>query len=139
MLGYLLLCCHLVGDYLLQSQAMADRKVTDFRWAVIHAMFYLLPFMVVPFVAGVDSVRWVVAVNIIFWSHAIIDRFRVAARLAAWYGTGTRKSGIWAKYNVSQDDVPPFLSVWLTIIADNTLHLVINGVCVAWALMDKQA
>lgn len=112
------LLAHLVGDYVLQSQPMADRKVTDIRWALIHATAYTLPFLLLT----QDLQR----LAVIALTHALIDRYRIAARWVAWYGTGTRASGIWIRWNVSTDPVPPFLSVWLTIIVDNTFHLVIN-------------
>ena len=112
------LLAHLVGDYVLQSQPMSDRKVTDIRWALIHATAYTLPFLLLT-----QDVR---RLAVIALTHALIDRYRIAARWVAWYGTGTRASGIWSRWNVSTDLVPPFLSVWLTIIVDNTLHLVIN-------------
>lgn len=31
-----------------------------------------------------------------------------------------------------QDDVPAWLSVWLLIITDNTLHLICNGLAIWW-------
>lgn len=112
------LLAHLVGDYVLQSQPMSDRKVTDIRWALIHATAYTLPFLLLT-----QDVR---RLAVIALTHALIDRYRIAARWVAWYGTGTRASGVWSRWNISTDAVPPFMSVWLTIIVDNTLHLVIN-------------
>lgn len=114
-----LLLCHLLGDYVLQSQPMADRKTSDIRWALIHAAFYTLPFL------ALTQDGWRLA--LIGGTHALIDRYRIAARWCAFYGTGTRTSGIWSRWNVSADPVPPFLAVWLTIIVDNTLHLAINA------------
>lgn len=31
-----------------------------------------------------------------------------------------------------ESGLPPWLSVWLLIIADNTLHLICNGIALAW-------
>lgn len=118
------LLAHLVGDYVLQSQPMADRKVTDIRWALIHALAYTAPFLLL-------TLDWR-ALAVIAGTHALIDRYRVAARWAAWYGTGTRAGGIWSRWNTSTDPVPPFLSVWLTIIVDNTMHLAINHAALTW-------
>lgn len=112
------LLAHLVGDYVLQSQPMADRKTTDIRWALVHALFYTLPFALLT-----QDPR---ALFVIGGTHALIDHFRLAAKWCALWGTGTRTSGLWARWNVSTDPVPPFLGVWLTIICDNTMHLCIN-------------
>lgn len=117
------LLAHLVGDYALQSQPMADRKVTDIRWALIHAATYAVPFLAI-------TRDWR-ALAVIALTHALIDRYRIAARWVAWYGTGTRATGIWSRWNVSSDPVPPFLAVWLTIIVDNTMHLCVNHAALA--------
>lgn len=111
--------CHLLGDYVLQSQPMADRKTSSLLWAAVHASFYTLPFLFL------THDLWRLA--IIGGTHMVIDRYRLAARWCAFYGTGTRASGLWAPCNVSTDPVPPFLAVWLTIIVDNTMHLIINA------------
>lgn len=118
------LLAHLVGDYVLQSQPMADRKVTDIRWALVHATAYTLPFLLLT----QDLQR----LAVIALTHALIDRYRIASRWVAWYGTGTRSSGIWSRWNVSTDPVPPFLSVWLTIIVDNTFHIIVNHFALGW-------
>lgn len=112
------LLAHLVGDYVLQSQPMADRKTTDIRWALIHGIMYTVPFLFL-------TRDWR-ALAIIAGTHTLIDRYRLAARWCRFYGTGTRATGIWARWNTGAGVVPPFLSVWLTIIVDNTLHLIIN-------------
>lgn len=112
------LICHLIGDYPLQSQPMADRKVTSWRWAFIHAAVYTLPFLLI-------CQNWR-ALAIICGTHAVIDRLRLAAKWCAFYGTGTRITGLWRRWNVSAEPVPPFLAVWLTIIVDQTMHLAIN-------------
>ena len=117
------LLAHLVGDYALQSQPMADRKTTDIRWALVHAVAYTIPFLCL-------TLDWR-ALAVIAGTHALIDRYRVAARWVAWYGTGTRAGGIWSRWNTSTDPVPPFLAVWLTIIVDNTMHLCVNHAALA--------
>lgn len=119
------LLAHLVGDYVLQSQPMADRKAGEWRWALLHALIYTVPFLVLT-----QDPR---ALLVICATHAVIDHYRLAARWVAFYGTGTRVGGLWAKWNVSTEPVPPFLSVWLTIIVDNTFHLAINAAALAWA------
>lgn len=112
------LLAHLLGDYALQSQAMADRKTTSLRWACIHAGFYGLPFLALVS----HPWQWLVIVG----THAIIDRYKLAARWCAFYGTGCL-GGLWGRFGVRSEPVPAFLAVWLTIIVDNTMHLCINA------------
>lgn len=111
------LLAHLVGDYVLQSQPMADRKVSSLPWAVVHAAFYTLPFLLLTTSPA--------ALLVIGGTHALIDRYRVAARWCAFYGSGSI-GGLWGRFSVRDEPPPPFLTVWLTIIVDNTFHLCIN-------------
>lgn len=122
---------HLVGDYVLQSHAMAIRKTSSWTWAGIHAAFYSIPFAVLLFLLAPD--RALVALLVIGGTHAVIDRLALGARWARWYGNG--HPGLW--WREADGDFPappPFLGVWLTIIVDNTMHLCINAAALAWAV-----
>ena len=44
MLGELLLA-HFVGDFVLQNDAMAQRKKTSHYWCSVHVLTYLMPFL----------------------------------------------------------------------------------------------
>lgn len=111
------LLAHLVGDYVLQSHRMALRKTSESKWALIHALFYGLPFLLL--VSG--PWQWLVIVL----THAVIDRFKLADRWCRFYGVG--HPGLWwSAKNGEFSAPPPFLGVWLTIIVDNTAHLAIN-------------
>jgi Protein of unknown function (DUF3307) len=67
--------CHLVGDYVLQSDWMAQTK-TQRSWpAIVHAVTYTLPFLVL-------SSSWT-ALGVIAGSHFVIDRWRLA-RYICW-------------------------------------------------------
>ncbi len=117
---------HLIGDYLIQSDWMANEKTKQTFPAFVHALFYTLPFLYI-------TLSWK-ALVLILLSHLIMDRFRLA-RYICWVknvvgpksyryswkdceGTGYHK------------DRPPWLSVWLMIIADNTVHLIGNGLII---------
>lgn len=115
------LLAHVVGDYVLQSDWMASEKTKRLSVAFVHALCYALPFLALrPSLAA-----WAVIVA----THAIIDRFRLARYV------------VWAKEWLSPHrprpladcptgygaDKPPWLAVWLLIIADNTMHVAING------------
>jgi hypothetical protein len=116
---------HLIGDYVTQSHWMAENKTKTHAPALIHASVYGLPFLLI----GSP-----IAVLVIFATHFLIDRYRLARYI------------VWAKnrlfnpaFPVLTDcptgyppESPAWLSVWLLIVADNTLHLVINYSALRW-------
>jgi hypothetical protein len=44
------------------------------------------------------------------------------------------KNGPWHKLTATgyPEEVPEWLSIWLLIIADNTIHIIINGAAIAY-------
>ena len=120
------LVAHLVGDYILQSNWMATEKTKRSVAALAHAICYSLPFLFLT--------RSPVALAVIFASHFIIDRWRLA-RYVIWLknflGPGNPS---WSECSGTgyAPDVPPWLAVWLLIIADNTLHILCNGLAIAY-------
>lgn len=113
------LVAHLVGDYILQSHWMATEKTKRSAAAALHAVCYSLPFV---FIASIPAL-WVIAV-----SHFVIDRWRIA-RFVVWAKNGCRGPFTATGY---PGDTPPWLAVWLLIIADNTLHILVNGAAIRW-------
>lgn len=111
---------HLVGDYILQSHWMATNKTKDSLAALLHAVTYTIPFALIT--------GSVAALAFICGTHFLIDRFRLA-RFVVWAKNGMRGPVTATGY---ADDVPPWLSVWLLIWADNTLHIICNGLAVAY-------
>ena len=110
---------HLVGDSLLQSHWMATEKTRNSVAAAVHAATYTLPFA---------FITWSpVALALICITHFIVDRWRLA-RFVVWAKNGARGPVTATGY---ADDVPAWLSVWLLIVADNTLHILINGAVLA--------
>jgi hypothetical protein len=176
------IAAHLVGDYLLQSQWMADQKTRRLLVAAIHALTYSAAF----YFLRPSLPAWLVMVV----THALIDRYRLAryvvwlknclspfnvlgalrlispwrCRHPAWLrnfepdvyaficACGARKDcGVWSEEwsdhpgrlssnppwaecsaTGYQKDLPPWLATWLLIIADNILHLIINGICLTY-------
>lgn len=145
---------HLIGDYVIQSDWMANEKTKKLEVALLHAIVYAIPFVfLLP--------SWWGLVFIVL-THAVIDRYRLAKYVVyaknflapastievvldrqenvggktifvrrevphRWWhpweectGTGYHK------------DRPPWMSVWLLIIADNTLHLLCNAFALAY-------
>lgn len=119
-LGAGLLLAHLAGDYLLQTNHQAAEKLHAWPPALLHAATYTachLPLTRSP---------WRLAV--IGGTHAVIDRYRLA-RHVVWLknqaAPARHRNGHTATgYG---DDVPVWLSTFLLIAADNTIHLLLNA------------
>jgi len=125
------LILHLFGDYVLQSDWMAQNKTKRDLPAFTHALVYALPF----FLLTRDSVRGQIAWATIFLTHFVIDRYRLA-RYVVWakeWLSPTRplpwKDCTGTGYDPAK---PAWLAVWLMIAADNTLHLAINYAAIRW-------
>ena len=116
------LLCHLWGDYIFQSDWMAQNKTKNSRAAFVHALFYTVPFF---FFA---TMRWH-PLAVILISHFLIDRFALARFVVAEKNRVLRPVEDTTNYNTSTGypaSCPLWLAVWLLIICDNTLHLTIN-------------
>lgn len=119
---------HAAGDYLIQSHWMAIEKTKRWWPAVAHAATYGLPFLLIT--------RDPVALAVIVGTHAVIDRYRLA-RHVVWAKNHLAPAGSvppWRDCSATgyPPDAPPWLAVWLLIIADNTLHVAINSVALWW-------
>ncbi|HEY1810624.1 MAG TPA: DUF3307 domain-containing protein [Acidobacteriaceae bacterium] len=158
------LLAHLVGDYLLQSDWMAQNKRRSWLPAAVHALVYSVAFLWLARTAPRPLLAWLV----IFGTHAVIDRFGLA-RYVVWaknwlgvvdryavaqYGALRNQDRWVAQRNAGPDWVPPngwhrmpwaacsatgyspdrpvWLAFWLLIIADNTLHLLLNYAALRW-------
>jgi len=115
------LLAHLVGDYLLQSHDMATKKIKSSFWAFLHAFTYTLPFL---FLTNNPT-----SLFLIFVTHLWIDRFRLV-RYVIWFKNQLLGNWLDPRDKFTDTGFPPetpaWLAVWLMIIADNTLHLLIN-------------
>jgi hypothetical protein len=128
LIAFWLIVAHLFGDYVIQSDWMALEKTKRWWPAVVHAVTYGLPFLLV------TRSPW--ALLVIVGTHAVIDRYRLA-RHVIWAKNLLAPKTYrhpWAEcaatgYHRSR---PDWLAVWLMIIADNALHLVTNGAAVVW-------
>jgi hypothetical protein len=120
------LVCHAIGDYVLQSDWMATEKTKRSVAAAAHASWYALPFLFLrPSLA---------AVAVIIGTHFVIDRWRLArfvcwAKNALWPGNPPWRECVATGYPPTR---PPWMSVWLLIIADNVMHVLINGAALRW-------
>ena len=125
------LILHLIGDYVTQSDWMAQNK-TKAAWpAGIHAALYSLPFLLLTGLSLRGQAAWAV----ILWTHFFIDRYRLA-RYVVWAKEwlSNKPPLPWRECMTTGYDPskPPWLAVWLLIAADNTLHLAINYAALRW-------
>jgi hypothetical protein len=150
------LVAHAIGDYVLQSDWMANKKRSENVAAAVHALVYTLCFL--PFVwSDRPAYRAFDVLAVIGFTHFLIDRFGLA-RYVVWAknflaprwmllgempaeatladGSVWRARREWMVRNLPWSscqgtgyppDRPPFLAVWLLIVADNILHVVINA------------
>ena len=113
---------HAVGDYVVQSDWMANHKTKRALPAALHAITYALPFLFLK-----PSRK---ALAVIVGTHYLIDRYRLA-RFVCW---AKNQTGPIETHELTDtgypDSRPPWLAYWLLFITDNILHVLING----WAL-----
>lgn len=120
------LILHLIGDYITQTNWMANEKTKRLIPAFAHALVYSMPFWLLTRSPG--------AMLVIFSTHFLIDHFRLARFVVFAKNWITQPSLRWADCSTTgyHKDTPPWLAFWLLIIADNTLHLVINYAAIRW-------
>lgn len=147
-----MIVAHLVGDYILQSHWMATQKTKNSIAAAIHAFTYAIPFALIT--------QNPAALAIIISTHFFIDRYGLARYLvwlkngpilmvvvepAAFSKPPFTRSAFGPFFYIFRriiilwkpvtdtgydDDVPKWLSTWLLIIVDNTIHIIINGLAI---------
>lgn len=107
---------HLVGDYLLQNDWMATNKTKNSYVAALHATIYSLPFLFLT-----PNLFWLIIIG----THFLIDRYRLAVywiKLVNWN---------WKSTNFGYaEDKPLWMSIWLMIIVDNSLHVCLNSLAI---------
>lgn len=123
-----ILLAHAIGDYLIQSDWMAQEKTRRWWPALAHALTYGLPYLLVT--------RSPAALAVIVLSHAVIDRYRLA-RHVVWAKNLLAPASYrraWRECTATgyPPDRPIWLTTWLLIIADNAIHLLLNWGAITW-------
>ncbi len=119
---------HCVGDFWTQSDWMAQNKTKAAFPAFCHALIYSVGFLLFsPSMA---------ALAVIFGTHYLIDRYRLI-RYLVWAKNflaprGSNPSFAECAGTGYPSSAPPWLAVWLMIVADNILHWIINGAALKW-------
>ncbi len=146
---------HMVGDYVFQSDWMAAEKTRRWPPAISHGLVYAIPFLPILWLSAAPSYALVLAMATIAFTHIPIDHWRLA-RYVCWaknqlaparwrHRWDEHVSGTGYHVNVAADPYqlepecyaqqkPPWMSVWLMIAADNTIHVTINTAALWWAL-----
>lgn len=124
-----IILAHLVGDYLLQNDAMALKKTESWLWATLHGVIYTLPFLFIT--------QSIPALLVIAGTHIVIDRYRLVKNVIWAVNQITPKAYRYpwfeAKANGGYSSSKPvWMSTWLMIICDNTIHLLLNVAAVVW-------
>lgn len=125
------LLAHAVGDYILQSDWMANEKTKKSIAALAHVATYGLPFLLLrpswkayAVIVGTHFIidRWRLARFVVFiknrWGHPLFYTMRPVPDYFTATGYTTEK--------------PAWLAVWLLIIADNLTHVTINGLALKY-------
>lgn len=119
---------HAIGDYVIQSDWMANVKTKKHLPAIAHVATYAPPFLLLT-----QSWRALLFIAI---THFIIDRWRLA-RYICWLKNYLAPRSAWTPpWSEVKDsfgypkDRPPWLAGWLMIITDNVMHIICNGIAI---------
>lgn len=120
---------HLVGDYLLQSDWMATNKKDRILPCLVHILTYMVPFLFLT--------RSILALLVISATHFAIDhwglpRYLIWAKNWLLSPGGSKPSWDVCSFTGFSPGRPIWLTMWLLIIVDNTLHLIINALAIRW-------
>ncbi len=117
---------HFVGDYILQSDWMVREKSHRWLAALVHVIFYTLPFLFLT--------TNPVTLAVIAGTHMVIDRFRLARHLIWIKNYPWPGSKPWSECKETGFDeyVTNYQAAWLLIIVDNTVHILINGAAISY-------
>jgi Protein of unknown function (DUF3307) len=116
---------HFVGDYLIQSNWMANEKVNRWLPAWVHGVTYTLPFLLL--------IQSLLALSVICVTHVIIDHYRLAKHLIwvkNFLAPRSYPQPTWAEASTNGGfslSTPPWMAIWLMILVDNTVHVLINS------------
>lgn len=75
---FILVTCHLIGDYFLQSDFIAKTKGQNWYHLFVHCILYVVPFYIA---FGLD-----LRLVIIFISHVIIDALKARYHAISYLG-----------------------------------------------------
>ncbi len=113
------LILHLIGDYVTQNGWMANNKTKEWLPAIVHGIVYSIPFLI--------FYGWAPFIPICI-THIILDHTRAIKYLLRVKEWNFKEE--WGYKTEGEGAMPPFMWMWLMIIADNTVHLTINYISI---------
>jgi hypothetical protein len=108
------LLAHLVGTFILQSDATATKRRSSTPWCVLYTLLYLLPF--VSLYAVGEAVKAPLQLAAMGFMAFILARWPVAGGWMSMSGKDDFRRGIFAP--------------WSSVVVDQTLHL-----CAIYAIL----
>ncbi len=120
---------HLVGDFIIQSDWMATNKKDRILPCLVHVLTYTIPFLFLTLSP--------LALLVIMGTHFAIDHWKFP-QLLIWAKNwllappGSRPAWKACSFTGCSPERPVWLTVWLLIICDNTLHLILNGLAIRY-------
>lgn len=141
MIWFAILLGHLLGDYVLQNSYMAAQKTKSGLVAAYHGIIqgWLFAMAVSIFAPSPAAVPIVISLVVVAVTHAVIDRYRLAKQ-AVWAVNQIAPPEFRYRWSEGRENnghpeaTPAWMSTWLMIIADNTLHLAISFALAVWIL-----
>jgi hypothetical protein len=129
----MLLFGHLIGDYFVQNNWMAqNKKAPTLKGAaacILHCSLYTS--MVYMFLVTIHIYLNLIAISLIFLSHYILDRYNLLDYWCRFYGIRTWKSEITINNTIQfkrlanlQDTINISFGTFVSIVQDNALHLI---------------
>lgn len=121
------LLAHVIGDFVLQSDWMAETKTKNTTQGLlataVHVLCYGFPWLFMT--------RSLPALGIIIGTHFVIDHWRLA-RYVGWLKNFLAPIGSNPPWEVCKgtgypSHRPPFITVWLMIIVDQVMHVACNA------------
>lgn len=122
------LILHALGDYVTQPHWVATEKTHRHGPAILHGVLYGLPFLILT--------RDPAALAVITLTHIVIDRYRLARHVIWLKNQAAPRSRRlpWSECRATgyPPDTPAWLATGLMIVADNSLHVLINSAALTW-------
>lgn len=81
MLGLDLLAAHMLGDFVLQTEHMAQHKLRNWRVRALHVTVYCVPFLLLVWLHGPGLASGATFVGLVWVTHFLLDSRR--------WGTGS--------------------------------------------------
>jgi hypothetical protein len=117
-----LVVAHLVGDFLLQTDDMANLKTEDWGWMARHVAVYMMPLSVVLLIYSIifHLPAWSAIIALLFLAatHALLDRRRFTIS--------------WMRFARTAPD-----QGWLPIVADQVFHVVTLAVVAQFLVLAR--